>query len=171
MPNRRQCLKGIAGGLGTVAAVTETAGATQGRRDPWNGVRKEPPSEDVDFSRVSPYPNFEGDDDIPAGNWLDYTVGLVNTPAYESSPEGLRRELEESELRFSVDGEQLQDVKAYFGDPVFDEETGRWVTWFDAYTPPRAPGEYTAKIYAYNPAWETPTAVLEGTHRVVSGRE
>lgn len=164
---RRQVLKTVAGVLGTGAAITGTATAQQRSRDPWAGVQNDPPSGNVDTILVSPFPGHEGDDEIPAGTWLRHEVVYVNgNSAYESSPEGLRKNLEETEFDFFVDEVPLPNAKEYFGDPYFDD--GNYKTLFTAYTPPRAPGEYTTTAFADNPNYEPVT--VSGTHRITPGR-
>lgn len=161
MPSRRKLL--TATGMALVSAGTISSSANASQRG-WKGVRTDPPAGDVEIQTVS-YGNREREEDIKSGVWIDHFFGYILD---RDTPEEAADLLAEIDFSIQIDGDELIDPKQYFGEieEYNGEFEGDFITLFNAYTPPRSPGEYILTIIA-----DTPDNYfkVEGTYEITPG--
>lgn len=100
------------------------------------GARGDAPAEAVDVTQVDPFP-FVGEQSVAAGDWIEHTVGL-GTEDRESLAET------QDELTAAIDGEQIDNVDQFFGEPF--EDGDQVVVFWSLYTQPKPVGTYTFTV-------------------------
>ena len=164
MVKRRKVIMGAGAAVAGLGLGSSTVASKKGGKV-WKGVKEEPPGnaavENVTYRRDGKVL------EVDTGEWIKHQFGWLNRAG--TKEEALEK-FKQTEFTVKVDGEELDNVRAYFGDiEEYDGEFDQDYRWpFAAYTPPRSPGTYLYEIEANPP--EKNLISVDGTYRVSPGR-